>query len=106
MDGDDDDISSLTMSGGTFYWQPQNSGSISPTPTITALDVVKGTFNAKTMKETNPGGADPVVTTTWQYGGTVDLRNVYANFDFTTFYTEGGSRYTSPGQQMSYEGGA
>ena len=106
QDGDDDDITSLAISGGTFYWKPQNSGSISATPTITALDVISGTFNGASMKETLPGGADPIVTTTWQYGGTVDLRNVYANFDFTTYFKEGGTLLTSPGQQLALEGGA
>ena len=106
MDGDDDDITSLVLNGGTFYWKPQTSGSISPTPAITTLDVISGTFNGVSMKETNPGGVDPIVTTTWQYGGTVDLRNIYANFDFTTFYSEGGSLHYSPGQELALEGGA
>jgi len=102
----DDDITALALNGGTFYWKPQTSGSISATPVITTLDVISGTFNGVSMKETNPGGADPVVTTTWQYGGTVDLRNIYANFDFTTYYSEGGSLHYSPGQQLTLEGGA
>jgi hypothetical protein len=102
----DDDITALTLSGGTFNWVPQNSGSISATPTITDLKVISGTFSATSMKNTLPGGADPVVTTTWQYAGTVDLKNVYANFDFTTYYDEGGSLLTSPGQELSLEGGS
>ena len=87
MDGSDDDITSLTVSGGTFYWKPQNSGSISTNPTIDTLDVIAGTFNGASMENTLAAGVDPVVDTTWQYGGTVDLRNIYANFDFTTYYT-------------------
>ena len=106
MSATDDNITTLTLNGGTFYWKPQNSGSISATPTITTLDVIAGTFNGVSMKETNPGGADPIVTTCWQYGGTVDLRNIYANFDFTTYYQEGGSLHYSPGQELSLEGGA
>ena len=110
MDGSDDDITSLTVSGGTFYWKPQNSGSISGSvlagPTITSLDVIAGTFNGVSMKETLASGVDPVVTTTWQYGGTVDLRNVYTNFDFSTYYQESGTLHTSPGQQLQLEGGA
>lgn len=106
QDTSDDDITSLALSGGTFYWKPQNSGSISATPTITTLDVISGTFNGVSMPQTNPGGVDPVVTTCWQYGGTVNLRNIYANFDFTTYYQEGGSLLTSPGQELSLEGGA
>lgn len=106
MDGSDDDIAGLTVSGGTFYWKPQNSGSISANPSITSLDVIAGTFNGASMKQTLAGGADPVVTTTWQYGGTVDLRNVYANFDFSTYYQEAGSLHMSPGQQLQLEGGA
>ena len=106
QDGNDDDITSLAISGGTFYWNPQNSGSISPTPTIAVLDVIAGTFNGVSMLETLPAGADPIITTTWQYGGTVDLRNAYYNFDFTTYYQEGGSLHTTLGQQLSLEGGA
>ena len=106
MSATDDNITALTLNGGTFYWKPQNSGSISATPAITTLDVIAGTFNGVSMKETNPGGADPIVTICWQYGGTVDLRNIYANFDFTTYYQEGGSLNTSPGQQLTLEGGA
>lgn len=103
---DDDDIAEVVLSGGTFNWQPQTSGSISDSATITSLYVISGTFDATDMKETNPGGADPMITTVWQYGGTVDLRNVYANFDITTYYDEGGSLHYSPGQQLSFEGGA
>lgn len=106
MGGTDDDITALALNGGTFYWKPQSSGSISENPIITTLDVISGTFNGVSMKETNPGGVDPVVTTTWQYGGTVDLRNIYANFDFTTYYAEGGSLLYSPGQELALEGGA
>lgn len=106
MTGTDDDITALALNGGTFYWKPQSSGSISESSVITTLDVISGTFNGTSMKETNPGGVDPVVTTTWQYGGTVDLRNIYANFDFTTYYQESGSLYYSPGQQLTLEGGA
>ena len=106
MSATDDNITALTLNGGTFYWKPQNSGSISATPAITTLDVIAGTFNGVSMKETNPGGVDPIITTTWQYGGTVDLRNIYANFDFTTYYQEGGTLNTSPGQQLTLEGGA
>jgi len=102
----DDDIDTLTMSGGTFNWIPQNSGSISATPTIGNLNVIGGTFSGTSMKNTLPGGADPVVTTTWQYAGTVNLRNNYANFDFTTYYQEGGSLLMSPGQELALEGGS
>ena len=106
MDTNDDDITTLTLSGGTFNWVPQNSGSMSATPTIGNLKVISGTFDGSSMKNTLPGGADPVATTTWQYSGTVNLQNTYANFDFTTYYQEGGSLLTSPGQELSLEGGA
>jgi hypothetical protein len=104
--GNSDDITSLIVNGGTFYWKPQSSGSISTSPTITSMYVASGTFDATDMKETGEGGDDPVITTVWQYGGTVDLRNVYANFDITTYYNEGGSLHYSPGQQLGFEGGA
>ena len=99
--GNSDDITSLIVNGGTFYWKPQSSGSISTSPTITTLYVASGTFNATNMKSTD-GGNDPVITTVWQYGGTVDLRNVYANFSITTYYDEGGSLYYSTGQILSF----
>ena len=97
----DDDITTLTISGGTFNWIPQSSTGtvLSDTPTITNLNVISGTFDATSTKDT--ASSAPTVTTAWQYGGVVDLRNVYANFVVTTFHAEGGNLYYSPGQELA-----
>ena len=97
----DDDIATLTLAGGTFNWVPQASTGtvLSATPTITALNVIKGTFDATSCKDT--ASSDPTFTTVWQYGGVIDLRNVFANFAVTTFHYEGGSYYISPGQVLT-----
>ena len=97
----DDDITTLTISGGTFNWAPQaTTGTVlSATPTITALNMIKGTFDATDTKDT--ASSDPTITTVWQYGGVVDFRNVFANFAVTTFHAEGGTLYYSPGQVLT-----
>ena len=97
----DDDITTLTMSGGTFNWIPQTTtgAALSATPTITALNVIGGTFDATDTKDT--ASSDPTITTVWQYGGIVDLRNVFANFAVTTFHAEGGTLFYSPGQVLA-----
>lgn len=96
----DDDITTLTISGGTFNWIPQSAlGTVlSPTPTIAALNVIKGTLDATDTKNTE--SSPPTITTVWQYGGVIDLRNVFANFLVTTFHAEGGLLYYSPGQEL------
>lgn len=104
MVGDDDDITSLMLVGGTFVWQPQTSGSISASPDIATLKVISGTFNATNMLETLLD--DPVIGLAYQYYGTVDLRNIYANFDIGNYAWEGGTLLFSPGQELSFEGGA
>lgn len=97
----DDDIGTLTISGGTFNWIPQSSTGtvLSATPTITNLNVIGGIFNATNTKQT--ASSDPTITTAWHYGGTIDLRNTFANFAVTTFYAEGGSLHYSPGQVLT-----
>lgn len=97
----DDDITALTMNGGTFNWIPQASTGtvLSATPVITSLNIISGTFEATSTKDT--ASSDPTITTLWQYGGAMDLRNVFANFAVTTFYYEGGVYYTSPGQVLT-----
>ncbi len=97
----DDDITTLTMSGGTFNFIPQaTTGTVlSATPTITNLNVIGGTFCATSCKDT--ASSDPTFTTVWQYGGIVDLRNVFANFAVTTYHAEGGSLHYSPGQVLT-----
>lgn len=97
----DDDIGTLTISGGEFNWIPQSSTGtvLSATPTITNLNVVGGIFNAVSTKQT--ASSDPTITTVWQYGGTIDLRNTLANFAVTTFYAEGGALLYSPGQVLT-----
>jgi len=97
----DDDITTLTISGGTFNWVPQatTGAALSATPTITNLNIVSGTFDATSTKDT--ASSDPTVTTLWQYGGVMDLRNVFHNFAVTTFYYEGGAYYISPGQVLT-----
>lgn len=96
----DDDITTLTLVGGTFNWIPQaSSGTVlSATPTITALNVMGGTFDATSTKDTDDTA--PTITTVWQYGGVVDLRNVFANFLISSFHAEGGNLYYSPGQEL------
>lgn len=96
----DDDITTLTLVGGTFNWIPQaSSGTVlSATPTITALYVMGGTFDATGTKDT--ASSAPTITTAWQYGGVVDLRNVFANFLISSFHAEGGNLYYSPGQEL------
>ncbi len=97
----DDDITTLTISGGTFNWIPQASTGtvLSATPVITNLNIVSGSFDATSTKDT--ASSDPTITTLWQYGGAMDLRNVFANFAITTFYYEGGVYYISPGQVLT-----
>ena len=97
----DDDITELTISGGTFNWIPQASTGtvLSATPVITALNIISGSFVATATKDT--ASSDPTVTTLWQYGGVMDLRNTFANFAVTTFNYEGGSYYISPGQVLT-----
>jgi hypothetical protein len=97
----DDDITTLTLVGGTFNWIPQStSGTVlSATPTIASLNVVGGTFDATSCKDT--ASSDPTITTVWQYGGIVDLRNIFANFAVTTYHVEGGSLHYSPGQVLT-----
>jgi len=97
----DDDITTLTISGGTFNWIPQaTTGTVlSATPTITNLNVISGMFDASSTKDT--ASSDPTVTTLWQYGGVLDFRNVFANFAVTTFYYEGGTYYISTGQVLT-----
>lgn len=104
MVGDDDDIASLMLVGGTFVWQPQTSGSISASPSIGTLKVISGTFNGANMLETL--SVDPAIDLVYQYYGTVDLRNIYANFDIGNYSWEGGTLLFSPGQELSFEGGA
>lgn len=97
----DDDITTLTLAGGTFNWIPQSSTGtvLSASPTITNLNVVKGLFDASSTKDT--ASSDPTITTVWQYGGTVDLQNVFANFVVATYNAEGGTLLYSPGQVLS-----
>lgn len=97
----DDDITTLTMSGGTLNFIPQSSTGtvLSATPTIGSMNVISGTFDATSCKDT--ASSDPTITTLWQYGGIIDFRNVFANFAVTTFNYEGGSYYISPGQVLT-----
>ncbi len=97
----DDDITTLTLVGGGFNWIPQSStgAALSASPTITTLNVIKGSFDASGVKDT--ASTDPTITTVNQYGGTVDLQNVFANFVVTTYNAEGGSLLYSPGQVLS-----
>ena len=101
MSTTDDDITTLRIAGGTFNWIPQNtSGTVlSASPTIGTMYVIKGLFDASDTKDT--ASSDPTITTVWQYGGTVDLRNVFANFAITTYNAEGGELHYSPGQVLS-----
>lgn len=96
----DDDITALTLVGGTFNWIPQASTGtvLSATPTITTLNVIGGTFDATSTKDT--ASSAPTITTVWQYGGVVDLRNTFANFVVTTFHDRGGALYYSDGQDL------
>jgi len=96
----DDDITTLTLVGGTFNWIPQASTGtvLSATPTITNLNIVSGTFDATGTKDT--ASSAPTITTVWQYGGVVDLRNIFANFVVTTYHVRGGSLYYSDGQDL------
>ena len=97
----DDDITILRLCGGTFNWVPQAStgAALSASPTIGTLYVVTGTFNATDTKDT--ATTAPTITLAWQYGGTVDLQNIFANFIVTTYHVEGGNLHYSPGQVLA-----
>jgi len=101
MSTTDDDITTLWLAGGTFNWIPQSTTGtvLSDSPTITTAYIVKGLFDASDTKDT--ASSAPTITTVWQYGGVVDLRNVYANFVVTTYNSEGGDLHYSPGQVLS-----
>ncbi len=97
-----DNIALLNISGGTFRWEPMtgSGATCSHSPVITLANIYGGKLDATGMLNTVT--ADPLISTIWQYAGSVDLRNTFANFDVTAYHQEGGTLQFSPGQIITF----
>jgi hypothetical protein len=81
----DMNITSLRQMGGTFYWNPDDTGD----PTITSLFLLGGTFNASSSVSNDIA---KVITTTYLFkGATMDVANGRGNITLTNLYRMGGT---------------
>lgn len=79
------DIATLILHGGTFYWEPDDTGN----PTITLAMILNGTFDASGT--TSPDIAKTITTTYLFAGATMEVDNNRANITMTNFYKLGGT---------------
>jgi len=79
----DMDIATLRQHGGTFYWEPDDSGN----PTITTAHIFGGMFDASGV--TSGDRAKTITTINSFSGATVDLSNDRGNITVTNWYNHG-----------------
>jgi hypothetical protein len=81
----DMDIATLRQMGGTFYWEPDDTG----TPTITTAHLLGGTFDAS---GTTSNDIAKTITTAYLYkGATMDINDQRGNITLTNLYRFGGT---------------
>lgn len=101
----DDDITTLTMYNGNFYWHPSVVASSKETtashsPLITTANIYGGKFDGTGMRGTV--STAPTVTTINLWPGTeLDINNGLGNFIITTLNNYGGEISTSRNQALT-----